>query len=71
MVKLRQAIKNNKANIKMLLQIHDEVVFQVPASEIECEKLVIETMEKAVETTVPLLVEVAYGEDLFEVNDNA
>ncbi|MGI6392153.1 MAG: DNA polymerase I [Candidatus Izemoplasmatales bacterium] len=72
MVKLRQAIKNNKANIKMLLQIHDEVVFQVPASEIEsAKKLVIETMEKAVETTVPLLVEVAYGEDLFEVNDNA
>jgi len=72
MVKLQRRIHETGSNLRMLLQIHDEVVFQVPASEIErARKLVVETMQNAVATEVPLLVEAAYGEDLYEVKDNA
>ncbi|MDD4183786.1 MAG: DNA polymerase I [Candidatus Izemoplasmatales bacterium] len=72
MVKLAKAIKESGSKMKMLLQIHDEVVLQVPKSEVEkAKKMVVDTMQSAVETNVPMLVEAAFGEDLFEVKDNA
>jgi DNA polymerase-1 len=72
MVELDKKIKSKGLKLKMLLQIHDEVVFLVPKKEIESAKdLIVSTMEKAVTTKVPMVVEAAIGEDLFEVKDNA
>ncbi len=60
-----QSRKNVKA--KMLLQIHDEIVFEVAKSELEeIAKLVKEKMEKAVELKVPVIVDLKTGNNLKE-----
>jgi DNA polymerase I len=47
---------------RMLLQVHDELMFEVPASELkDLQALVCETMEGAMTLSVPLKVEVKYG----------
>jgi DNA polymerase-1 len=46
----------------MLLQVHDELVFEVPEGEVEAAKaLVRETMAGAAELSVPLTVDVGAG----------
>ena len=51
----------------MLLQIHDEIVFEVAKSKLEeIAKLVKEKMEKAVELKVPVIVDLKTGKNLKE-----
>jgi DNA polymerase-1 len=46
----------------MILQVHDELVFEVPKNELEAvSKLVREEMESVHQIAVPLLVEVCAG----------
>jgi DNA polymerase-1 len=50
----------------MLLQVHDELVFEVPKSEAEAgaaRDLIKKTMENAAHLSVPLTVEVGTGEN--------
>jgi DNA polymerase-1 len=52
---------------RMLLQVHDELVFEVPAGEIEeARALVKQLMESAFELTVPLEVITGIGQNWFE-----
>lgn len=52
---------------RMLLQVHDELVFEVPPHEIEIMKrLVPEVMEHAIELNVPLKVDVSLGPTWYE-----
>jgi DNA polymerase-1 len=49
---------------RMTLQVHDELVFEVPESEVDIMKsLVREEMENAHRLSVPLLVEVGVGKN--------
>ena len=62
MVRLPDALKDKKLSAKMLLQVHDELIFEAPDKEVEAtRKLVASVMEKAalpaVEISVPLVVE--------------
>lgn len=62
MVRLPDALKDKKLAAKMLLQVHDELIFEAPDKEVEAtRKLVASVMEKAalpaVEISVPLVVE--------------
>ncbi len=53
--------------VKMLLQIHDELVFEAPVGVAEeARKLIVERMEKAMEICVPLKVESAVSGNWFE-----
>ncbi|MCX5865294.1 MAG: DNA polymerase I [Deltaproteobacteria bacterium] len=53
---------------KLLLQIHDELVFEVPAAEIEATKCVVkEAMEGVMHLDVPLVVNTVVGENLAKV----
>jgi DNA polymerase-1 len=52
----------------MLLQIHDELVFEVPEKEVEkTEKLVKKCMESVMKLDVPLVVNISVGKDLSKV----
>jgi DNA polymerase-1 len=52
----------------MLLQIHDELVFEVPENEVEkTEKLVKDSMESVMELDVPLVVNISLGKNLAKV----
>jgi DNA polymerase-1 len=56
--------KMTEAGLKsrMLLQVHDELVFEVASGELETlKKLVVENMENVVELSVPLEVQLGLG----------
>lgn len=67
MVNLQQRIEDESLPAKLLLQIHDELVVECPASEADhISKVVEEAMTSAMELSVPLKVDVGMGKDWFE-----
>jgi DNA polymerase-1 len=68
MIDLDQTIRDEKLATTLLLQIHDELILEVPEDEkVVAEKLVVETMEGVAGLDVPLKVDVAWGSDLAAV----
>ena len=62
MIRIDAAVRERGLKSRMTLQVHDELVFEVPENEIEVMRsLVREHMEKAHELAVPLLVEIGVG----------
>lgn len=58
MIKVNEALVHNQLNTKMLLQVHDELVFDAPKNEIDkAIELITNAMENAVQLIVPLTVE--------------
>jgi DNA polymerase-1 len=54
---------------KMILQVHDELVFEVPENELHrIKKIVQENMENAASLSVPLNVEIGYGKNWAEAH---
>lgn len=65
MVRLHEILQNYQA--RLLLQVHDELVFEVPPQEWEELQMQIKsTMENAVQLSVPLVVDVRAGENWME-----
>ncbi|MEE8375067.1 MAG: DNA polymerase, partial [Acidimicrobiia bacterium] len=68
MIDLDSAIRKEKMASVMLLQIHDELIIEVPEDEsVVAEKLVVEIMEGVAGLDVPLKVDVGWGPDLASV----
>ena len=68
MIELDEALRTEKMASTLLLQIHDELVLEVPDDEKGvAEKLVVETMEGVAGLDVPLRVDVGWGPDLASV----
>jgi DNA polymerase-1 len=68
MIDLDSAIRAERMASTMLLQIHDELIIEVPEGEsVPAEKLVVETMEGVAGLDVPLKVDVGWGPDLASV----
>ncbi len=68
MIKISENIKNRDLKSKMLLQIHDELVFEVPLTEAEeLESMVREIMEKNIILKIPLTVNIKRGKNLSEM----
>jgi DNA polymerase-1 len=62
MIRIDAEIRNRGLKSRMTLQVHDELVFEVPESEVDAMKaLVREHMEQAHPLAVPLLVEIGVG----------
>ena len=69
MIDINKALSEGGFKTKMLLQVHDELLFEVPEEEIEPIKVLIkEKMESAVKTKVPLIVEVGVGNNWLEAH---
>jgi len=67
MIDIHSALEATRAGTRMLLQVHDELVFEVPREELdEMRELVRERMENAFRLDVPLVVEIGVGESWFE-----
>lgn len=67
MIRVAARLREEHLASKLVLQIHDELDFEVPTDEIETvSALVKETMEGAVELRVPLIAEVSYGSNWAE-----
>ncbi|MCK8624234.1 DNA polymerase I [Apilactobacillus sp. M161] len=66
MINMAKATKNMQA--QMLLQVHDELIFEAPVEEIsKLEKLVPSIMDSAVELNVPLKVKSHYGNNWYDL----
>ncbi|UMQ44215.1 DNA polymerase I [Chryseobacterium sp. Y16C] len=69
MIKIQKELEKEKLQTKMLLQVHDELVFEAPIEEIEVATNIIKMeMESAIETQVPLLVEIGVGNNWLEAH---
>ena len=69
MINIQKKLEEENLKTKMLLQVHDELVFESPENEIETASKLIKTeMESAIETQVPLLVEVGVGDNWLEAH---
>jgi len=69
MIEIFNKFKEKKLESKMLLQVHDELVFEVKKSELEeVEKIVLKEMKNAVKLDVPIEVEIGTGKNWFEAH---
>jgi DNA polymerase-1 len=62
MIQMDRRLQKEKLKSRMLLQVHDELIFEVPPEEItKMKQIVPDVMEHAIRLNVPLRVECAYG----------
>ena len=62
MIKIQDLINNSKSDIKMILQVHDELIFEVPTDFTDEDiKPIISIMEETTKISVPLKVEYGFG----------
>jgi DNA polymerase-1 len=64
MVRISEALKARNLSARMLLQIHDELLFEVAENELdETRELIVLEMEAALDLSVPLKVEIGWGKN--------
>lgn len=69
MITIDRDLTDRRLQARMLLQIHDELLFECPSAEVdEVCQLVKEGMENALESEVPLIVEVGVGHHWLEAH---
>jgi DNA polymerase-1 len=69
MIDIQKELDASSLKAKMVLQVHDELVFTVPFDEVELLKPIVKRgMEKAVQTRVPLEVEMSTGKNWLEAH---
>ena len=67
MIKIDEALKEKKMKTKMILQIHDELLFKVPSDEIEiAQTLIKDIMENALPLSVKLEVNGGIGHSWYD-----
>jgi DNA polymerase-1 len=69
MINIRKRLRKENLQSRMLLQVHDELLFEVPESEIEkMRDMVREEMENAVSLDIPLKVDIGAGKNWAEAH---
>ncbi|MDH5174728.1 MAG: DNA polymerase, partial [Elusimicrobiota bacterium] len=64
MIRITEKLKSKNLKAKMSLQIHDELLFEVPEEEVdELSRLAKEEMERAVSLDVPVVVDIKKGKN--------
>ena len=69
MIEIQKKIDSKKMISKMILQVHDELVFEVYQEELQTLKpMVVNAMEKALPLTVPIVVDCGHGQSWYEAH---
>ncbi|MEW6003715.1 MAG: DNA polymerase I [Stygiobacter sp.] len=69
MIKIFETMKKEKMKSKMVLQVHDELVFDVHKSELnEIQPMIKEKMENALPLNVPVLTEIGIGDNWLDAH---
>src|SRR5262245_27886430 len=64
MLRVAESLRREKLKARMILQVHDELVFEVPKKEVEKTTQVVKAaMESAAKIATPLIVEIGVGEN--------
>ncbi|MCK4628348.1 MAG: DNA polymerase I, partial [Sedimentisphaerales bacterium] len=67
MINIYKLIRQEYTDLKMLLQVHDELVFEMPKEKVEeYGGMIKEEMESAIKLEVPIIVEVGWGANWLE-----
>lgn len=67
MIDMAERLKTEQLQARLLLQVHDELIFEAPEDEVEkLKEIVPDVMEHALELKVPLKVDYAYGPSWFD-----
>ena len=67
MVRVHKRLKEEGLLSKLILQVHDELILEVPEEEIsKAERVLREEMENAAKLSVPLVVEMAHGKSWYD-----
>lgn len=69
MINIHNELKAQKLGAQMTMQVHDELVFDVPTGEVEAVKpIIMEHMKNAIKTEVPIIVEIGTGTNWLEAH---
>jgi DNA polymerase-1 len=69
MINIHREFKALKLDARMTMQVHDELVFDVPNHEIEIVKpIILDKMKTAIKTEVPIMVEIGTGLNWLEAH---
>ena len=69
MIKIFDDLNSKFMKTKLILQVHDELVFEAPQNEIEqAKKIIVDNMENAYKLEVPLTVDIGVGENWLEAH---
>ena len=69
MINVQKEIQKQKMKSKMILQIHDELLFESPKNEIdELVKMASYKMETAIKLSVPLKVDTGIGDNWYDAH---
>ncbi len=69
MINIFEEFRKEKMKSKMILQVHDELVFDCEKDEIkEVEKIAVNKMKRAIKMDVPIEVDIGIGENWFEAH---
>lgn len=69
MISIHNEMKDKQLKSKMILQIHDELIFEIPEDELNImEKIVVKNMEEALPLSVPIVVDWGIGNSWFEAH---
>jgi len=69
MINIHKEFVSQKLDARMTMQVHDELVFDVPHHEVEIVKpIIMDKMKNAIKTTVPIMVEIGTGLNWLEAH---
>jgi DNA polymerase-1 len=69
MINIHKEFKDLKLDSRMTMQVHDELVFDVPKHELDIVKpIIMDKMKHAIKTTVPIIVEIGEGVNWLEAH---
>ena len=69
MIKIFDDFNKKSMKTKLILQVHDELVFDAPFEEVdEAKKIIVENMENAYKLKVPLIVDIGVGKNWLEAH---
>ncbi|MHB8206170.1 DNA polymerase I [Mucilaginibacter sp.] len=69
MINIHKEFLAQKLDARMTMQVHDELVFDVPHHEVEIVKpIILHNMKNAIKTTVPIMVEIGMGANWLEAH---
>ena len=61
MIRIQDELHRRKLRTRMVLQVHDELIFEVPADELWIRETIRDLMQNVVQLNVPLTVDVKQG----------
>lgn len=68
MLNVSKRMNEEKVKSKILLQVHDELIFEVPDNEVDQMKVIVrESMEGAASLSIPLRVDMGVGDNWYEL----